>query len=294
MKIKSTLLLTGLFAGFVAASTLADTVETARGLLKSASPSVVSVTAVVKMDMSNSGLPISLGSQSQEVDVAGVVLDSSGLTAVSLISLNPLDILSGGIKIKMGEDDDSKTLKPKTDVTQIKLHLSDGTQVPARLVFKDKELDLAFLVPDVKEGAATPKFTPIGQAKDASAAELDEIIVLSRLSKKLNYQPSIALGRISAVVTKPRRVYDIACAGVAGAGLPVFTADGQWLGMLLVTGNDSSEAADGLAGLGGMAREMNAVILPAAEITGLMDQAKKAAEKKSEAPKKDAEPKESK
>jgi hypothetical protein len=253
------------------AALAADLTQTARDLFGKQQNSLVTVSALNKMDMGSTGMPIRLGGlgDAQENSCNGLVLDGSGLTVVSYAALNPMEKAASAIKLQMGEDSEDNALKFKSELSRIQMRLADGTEVPARLVFKDKDLDLAFIVPEPKSGDKAPAFTAVSLASDVTAKELDDIIVMSRHNKSLGYQATLDLGRITGVISKPRTMYDLS--GGVRPGAVVFLPDGRLLGVVVTAGSE---------GGGFMSMEMEQLVLPAAEIIKLADQAKKAAAKK--------------
>jgi S1-C subfamily serine protease len=254
------------------AAVAADITQSARDLFTRTQPSLVSVSAMSKMDMSGSGLPMRGLGDAQETACVGLVVDASGLTVVSYTALNPIEAVMGALRSRMGGDEEESSAgKPTTELSRIQMRLADGTEVPARLVFKDKELDMAFLVPDPKEGEKAPTFTPVSLAAGATARELDDIVVLGRQSKTLGYQPTVSVGHVTAVVSKPRTMYDLSTP--AQPGTPIFLPDGKLLGL---TATMAGEARGLLSG------GMEQLVLPTAEIAKLAEQAKKAAAKKDE------------
>jgi hypothetical protein len=254
----------------------ADVAPKAREILSRAQRSLITVSALSKLDMGGSGLPIRLGAlgEAQETSCGGLVIDASGLTVVSYSALNPMERLAGAIRGRISGDGDA--LKAKTELSRIQMRLEDGTEVPARLVLKDKELDLAFIVPDPKEGDKVPQFTPVKLSADATVKELDDVVAISRHARDLGYQPTVTLGRVTSVITKPRTMYDLSV--VPRPGSPVFLPDGQLLGVTVTFGG-----GEGLTSLA--ARET--LVLPASEVAKLADQARKAAEKKLQEQKKE-------
>jgi hypothetical protein len=256
-----------LFSATAPASELA---QKARDIMTRSQDSLLTVSALSKMDMGGTGLPIRIAGlgDSQESSCGGLVIDASGLTVVSYSALNPMEKLAGAIQIKMGDDGEGP--KMKSELARIQMRLPDGSEVPARLVLKDKELDLAFLVPDPKEGDKLPPFSPVKLAT-ATAKELDDVVVISRHGKELGYQPIVSVGQVTSVIRKPRAMYDLSASARPGA--PVFLPDGQLLGVTVTFGRGGG----GLMSIGGM----EAVVLPNSEITKLAVQARKAADKRS-------------
>lgn len=249
-----------------------DLAPKAREILANSKASLITVSALTKMDLGGTGLPIRIGGlgEAQETSCDGLVLEASGLTVVSYTALNPMERVAGVLKMRMSEDDDS-ALKTKTELSRLQMRLEDGTEVPARLVLKDKELDLAFIVPDPKEGDKLPPFTPVKLSADPPVTEMDEVVLLWRHAKDLGYQPIVTTGHVTSVIKKPRTMYDLSTAGRPGA--PIFLPDGRLLGMAVTFGDSSG---GGLMAMGAM----EALVLPASEITKLADQAKKAAARK--------------
>ena len=136
--------------------------------------------------------------------------------------------------------------------------MPDGTEVPARVVFRDKDLDAAFLMPDLKDGEKAPTFTSVDPQKSVAAKELDEIVSVTRLAKNMSYSSAVMLGHVCAVVTKPRTVYDFATHGTPTTGCPVFNSQGKLLGFTLIHRDVSSD-------VGMMGAEV--IIMPASEIS---------------------------
>ncbi len=251
----------------------AELTQKARDVLARSQNALITVSALSKLDMSGSGLPIQIGGlgEAQESSCGGLVLDASGLTVVSYAALNPMEMMANAIKVKMGDGGDENAIKGKTELSRIQMRLADGTEIPARLVLKDKELDLAFLVPEPKEGEKVPALSCVKLAAAVAAKELDDIVVISRHGKDFGCQPIVEVGQITSVIAKPRPMYDLSVGGRPGAA--VFLPDGQVLGIV---------AAAGGGGQGGMLSigRMEMLVLPAAEVMKLADQARAAIAKK--------------
>jgi hypothetical protein len=230
-----------------------ETAQKAREILKQHQGSMVSVSALAKM-----------------VECMGTVVDPSGLTVVSYFALNPMEAMGGRMRISMGAEDgdNGPEIKPKNSLSRVQIHTADGKDIQARVVFKDKELDMAFIMPVLKEGEKAPEFSAIKLADGGAAKELDEVVVLWRHAKNLGYQPAISLARISSVITKPRLLYDLTNGGSPG-GL-VFGLDGHLIGITIVMSGGGSE----------LTSAPNALITPAAEVLKMLAQAKEAAAKK--------------
>jgi S1-C subfamily serine protease len=261
-------LMLGVLAVSLSAGTaLADTKDTAKAVFEKNKEAVIKVTAVVKIEVPGRS------SQGQNVEISGTVIGADGLTVVSAASINPAAALLDAAS------DEQIPNKPKVELTEIKYLLADGTEIPGRLVYKDKDLDLAFLVPDRKEGEPAPKFTSLEVKEGPKAHELDDIISLARLSKNMSHAPSVAIGQISATITKPRTVYDFTLSGTPTTGTPVFTGSGELLGFCMIHHDDGGADPAKLRAMmsGRIGNEV--VIMPAGEVAALVDSARKAAAK---------------
>lgn len=236
-------------------------VQAARKLLAEKQEALVRVSAVVKTEGMGMGIQLGHGDE-QKSEAMGTVVDKCGLTVVSYSSLDPMSAMSGAIKIRMGGGE-GQELKIKTELSEVKVRLADGTELPATLVLKDADLDLAFVLPKKPEGAAkSAQFASVdlGNAA-ASAAVLDDIVTLGRLGQSLDYQASAGVGQISAVVKKPRPLFVVG----ANPGGPVFTAEGKLLGISILR----------MGGRGGMLQMLDSalVTVPAKDVQELAQQA---------------------
>jgi S1-C subfamily serine protease len=75
--------------------------------------------------------------------LTGTVLDPSGLTVLALSSCDPSELsrrLSGESSLDI-------------EISDVKILMEDGTEIPAEIVLRDKDLDLAFIRPKTKPAA---------------------------------------------------------------------------------------------------------------------------------------------
>jgi S1-C subfamily serine protease len=160
--------------GIAALSIADDNTAVGREITAKYGPAVVKVQIVMKMSMSFMG---SGESQEQKIEVTGTTVDPSGLTIVSMSSTNPADMVQdmyGG---------DMEDMHFKTDVTDVKIRLADGKEIPAKIVLRDKDLDLAFLRPVNKPAVPLPYL----DIKDSCKLDvLDQTITITRLGKIAN------------------------------------------------------------------------------------------------------------
>lgn len=259
---------------FLAAGTLQaqsedrQVVEAARKTLQTYDKAVISVAAVLKMEIGGS-------EQERKTQCVASIIDPSGLAVTSLTNLNPQGLLRLRFSRGGGPEFDCQ-------VQEVKYRLTDGTEVPARIVLKDEELDLAFLAPlKPLDEQTQPKIAAIPVGDGAAQVDiLDATIIVDRSGDGLNYIPTLTLGRVSAVLSKPRVCY---LSSVGTLGLPAFDRDGKLMGILCrCIGAEGGDMSDFVSRLAATTR----LILPAAEVAKLVPQAKEEAKKPAEAEKK--------
>src|SRR5712672_1264220 len=131
--------------GFGEACHADDLADKGRALFKKNQHSVVTVQIVLKSKFSVGGR----GGESNESrqDVSGTVVDPSGLTVLSLSATDPGQMLQN--MMSGGSDEESK-FKMETELSDVKILLDDGTEVPSEVVLRDRDLDLAFIRPKTK------------------------------------------------------------------------------------------------------------------------------------------------
>ena len=249
-----------------------DGVEAAKMIEKQYGKAVVHVEAVLTITMDG---PLAAmaggGDKEQKIEVVGTVIDPSGLTVVSNTNLDPTSAM-GKIEINAGGQQLSMTVKG--EVGEVKLRLSDGTEIPARVVLKDEDLDLAFIAPKEKldkKARAALQNVDLDMAAD-KAEKLAQTITLGRLGKDMNRELTVSLTRIKAVITKPRRFYVL---GGTQPGTPVFDAKGKLLGISLFRKKPGSGRAGLGALMGGRGLGVSGIpiTLPTANVKRVAEQA---------------------
>lgn len=225
----------------------AAVVATARDLLTKHQEAIVWVSAVVTIQ-----IPGGSRAPEQEAETLGTVVDPSGLVIISLEAMNPVSKL---MRLGMNVRTQGINLRDiKSELSQVKIRLADGTEVPAKVVLEDSDLGLSFLRPEPPaEGTEPRTFASIALETGAAAEVLDQVIELRRLGKTLDSEPAVGLERVTAVVKKPRELF---CTSTKGEGTPVFTADGKLLGIGVTNAEGST------------------VVVPTIDIVPIADQAK--------------------
>jgi S1-C subfamily serine protease len=178
----------------------------------------------------------------------------------------------------------SEDYKTTIDISEVKILLEDGTELPAAIVLRDKDLDLAFIRPKTKP---TTPMAAVDLTKSGPAQILDQVITLNRLKRGAGRAFSASVEVISAVVQKPRTFYVPDSAPTeTGIGSPAFNLDGTVLGIFVRRAVNSQGASNW--------RDcISTVILPAEDIAKAAAQAPadvKPDEASTEAPKDSAAP----
>ena len=200
---------------FAASGALKDK---AVALVKSNKDSVLYIEALVSLEITVASNPPQ--KEEKKTELIGTVLDQDGLIVASLSSLDTSSALDGRtVNTQKGP----MKLSVKGEIKEVKIIMPDGSEVPAKVVLKDADLDLAFLKPE-KPGT---KFTPINTKDQAPLGLLDDVIVLGRLGKDLNREPYASTNEIIAIVNKPRT---FGKCGAQAIGLPIFNAEGKFIG----------------------------------------------------------------
>jgi hypothetical protein len=251
-----------------AAAHAQDQRAAARDLVKKWQDAVITVRVVLKMRISMGGREMQ--SMDDSVDTVGTVIDPSGLTVLSLGALNPGAMMNKMMGAAGGGA--PERMEFGSEPTDLKLRLADGREIPAKIVLRDEDLDLAFVRPVAKQEK------PLVAVKLADAgrpAMLDQVIVLSRLGRVGGWTPAAAITNIGAVIEKPRTFFVTEPAGMNALGVPAFLPDGKIVGLLTMRSVDAGRPGmfammGGTEGLG-----LLPVILPAADVA----EAKQALEK---------------
>jgi hypothetical protein len=269
MKTIGLALLTTLLAGNLLA---ADSAAAGRQIHARYQDALVTVKLVVKYSMTFGGRDDQRESKTEAI---GTVIDPSGLTIISLTSIDPSTLMKNQMRGM------SQEMKVDAEVKDAKIVLADNTELPATVVLRDKDLDVAFLRPTEKP--AKP-LTAIDLAQAGKPQILDEVVCLNRLGKVANRVVAVSLERIDALVERPRPFYILSPGGSSGIGSPVFNLAGDILGIVLIRNTPTDGEANFASMFSGSSGSMGfmPVIVPAAD---LLEDAKQALETKATTPK---------
>jgi Trypsin-like peptidase domain len=253
MRLNSAILVAALLLGLVPASRADEVSEKGREVFKKHQRAVVTVQLVQK------GAGRGGEAQEAKVDITGTVVDPSGLTVLALSMSDPTEMY----RRMLGD-----RYKAELEISDVKILLDDGAEVPAEIVLRDKDLDLAFIRP--KSKLATP-MAAVDLTKASAVQVLDTVVTLNRLGRAAGRAYSASVERIGAVVQKPRTFYipDSSMTGTA-LGSPAFALDGNIVGVLVMRTISAGGAA--------ASRSDNAtsIILPAEDVLKAAKQAPEA------------------
>lgn len=215
-----------------------------RAVAQKYAPSIVTVAVVISRGESGDQI---------ELEAEGVVVDASGLVATTNTAIDPMSMRGdsegegGGV----------------TNVTGAKILLPSGGEVPARLVLRDKDRNLAFLRP--LRPLNLPAL-PFVSAKGI-AAQGDPVTLLGRLGKAGGRLPSVENARLLAVLKRPRTLYVLPIAYLSRLGEVAFNESGQLIGLVSLRVLPSRRASFN------QTDQYIAAIVPAADVWAVARQA---------------------
>jgi S1-C subfamily serine protease len=237
----------------------------ARDIVKKWQTAIVTVRVVLKMRVSVGGREMQ--SMDESVETVGTVIDPSGLTVLSLGALNPGAMMN---KMMGGGGSGQERMEFGSEPSDVRLRLSDGKELPARIVLRDEDLDLAFLRPTAKPDKP---LVAIDLADEGRPSILDPVVVLSRLGRVGGWTPAASLQTIGAIIERPRTFYVIETGSASGMGTPAFTIGGKVVGLLTMRSVQAGKP--GMFSMVGGSEGMGLlpVILPAADVRDIAQQA---------------------
>ena len=228
-----------------AASRADDVGEKGHDVFKKNQHAVVTVQVVLKVSSAAGGR--SSNPSESKSDITGTVIDPSGLVVVALSACDPADLYR-----RISEE-----YKLETEINDIKILLDDGTEVPAEIVLRDKDLDLGFIRPKTK--LASP-MAAVDLSKSSTADMLDQIVTLNRLGRAAGRAYSASVERVSAVIQKPRTFYiPDSTMSTTSLGSPAFLPNGNVLGLFVMRAVNSGGSRN-------PRDSMTTIIIPAEDI----------------------------
>ncbi len=236
-----------LFSLFLATARADEVSDRGRKLFERYKDAVVGVHVVLSMQF---------GGQENEQEnwSHATVVAPSGLAVTSLTEIDPsalLQTFGGG-----GES-------PTSKVVSLKIVLGDGTEVPAEVVLRDKDLDLAYIRP--LEAPETP-MAHVNVTKSAKPEILDQVVVLVKLGEVSRRTHSVFVERVEGVVKKPRPYYIVGeHRAQTIVSSPVFSLDGRLVGVGAIRAIKSENGPR-------MGESLLIIVVPASDIAAGMNQ----------------------
>jgi len=217
--------------------------------------SVVRVQLVLKSRVAAEGRE--MGTQESKIEATGTILDPSGLTLTSLSATDP-----GEAYRRFSGDEEG--FDYKTEISDVKIRLADGKEIPARVVLRDKDLDMAFVRPVQKPTQPLPS---VNLSDRCTLQLLDTVVVLARLGKVANRTIAVSMDRVQAIVEKPRKFYVLGLSGATDElGGAVFSLDGKLAGVILLRTVEADRDSYG-------SDSMVYMVVPASDIAEVAQQA---------------------
>lgn len=197
-----------------------------RALLKRYADAIVGVELVVTVKGMQGDRPIP--AREQKIELNGTFVNAGGLTVISLGGIDPRMGIPAALQGQVRLDE--------PEFKEVKLRLADGTEMPARVVLKDADLDLAFIAPE--KPPAQP-VTCIDLTAPAEPLVLGTYFDITRGGKLAQRVPVVRVVYVMGIIEKPRQYYLV---NEFSAGCPVFDASGKVLGIALrhMVGNQSA------------------------------------------------------
>jgi S1-C subfamily serine protease len=230
--------------------------EKALALSHSNKDSVLFISAVVEIEFTAGDNPAK--KEERKLEMIGTVIGNDGLIVTPLSTLDPSSALDGRM---VNTPKGTVKLSAKGTTKEVKILMPDGTEVAAKVVFKDPDLDLAFIRP---EKTNTVKLTSIDIKNNAPMNLLDDVIVLGRVGKDLDRAPVVFTNEVVSIIKKPRVFGKL---GIQSLGMPIFNSDGKFLGIGVNRFGAKSDDE-------GQGSSPSNVILPAADLLESAAQAK--------------------
>ena len=248
--------------------------DAGKKILKKWQEVVVTVKIVNRVRMVVEGREVNKAENKTEA--IATVIDPSGLAVLPLSVTDPTRI-SNMFSEAQGRGEDSPRSTYESELSDLKMVLPDGKEVPAQVILRDKDLDLTFIRPTAKP---EKPLLALDLTQSAAPDILDPVLVMTRLGKVAGYSPSVSVLRIQSIMKKPRTFFipDF-YVDETGLGAPIFTLDGKIIGILtlrifVTPGGGMSNILGGASGMG-----IIPAILPAADVAEVAKQAPKQTEK---------------
>ena len=151
----------------------------------------------------------------------------------------------------------------------------DDESFEAEIVAKDSELDMVWIrITD--GGEKSFQFVDFSGGTQAGIGE--PTLLIRRTGSNFGRTPVITRSYIGGISSKPRKLYIPGTPVMAGAGLPVFSADGRPIGLVVTQLPEAGESPTFLPGVEGSSMTnlqdaMSGLILPASDVVQAIQRA---------------------
>jgi S1-C subfamily serine protease len=242
--------------------------KAARKIFAEHQDSVIWVTAVAKISIKTiGGTGRNIPDQEKKIETPGTVIDASGLILSSLSVIDPSSAMDGQEFPSAGG---TMKVSSSAKITDVKIIMPGGTEIPPDITMKDTDLDLAIIkVRKDSPEAKGVKFNAIDLKNNIEGHVLDEVVALGRSGESFGRQPSVITSLVISETKKPRHFMRVPTDTIGG---PVFVGSGKLIGITTLRRVRSESQSGQIA--------MLPVVLPAADIIPIAAQALKAQPKK--------------
>jgi hypothetical protein len=186
-------------------------------------------TAIMRITVGERTVP----PKEDKIDVNGTMITATGLTVTSL---NAIDLRTAFEAMRSQFKSGSEPVElAKTEFKGLRLRLADGTEIPAKIAWKDLSRDLVFLAP-ADETVADKRLFAFVNLNDAqeSASVLGNYYHVSRAGEGFQRVLLVRACTVTAIIERPLRLLMVStdlCSDVIGC--PVFDPSGRVLGICL-------------------------------------------------------------
>lgn len=235
-------IITGLLMAFGHAVFGDEIAETGRKMIEKWRDAVIQVKMVIEVNEYES-----------KNEALATVIDPNGLAVMSLSAIDPGSMRASGT-----------TPGWTSKLKDLKMILPDGDEIPAQVVLRDPDLDLAFIKP---QDPLSKPATFLDLQDNIKPEIMTPFIILSRLGESAGREIFVPVSRVQGIIKKPRTLYIPDMNGMmSGLAAPALAFNGKVMGIILlrVSQSESGMANEMYGGMGNM--NIMPVILPALEI----------------------------
>jgi hypothetical protein len=228
-----------------------------RALSAKYSASVVTLQLVLKSSAGGE-------SDQSQLEADGIVIDPSGLVVTTNTAIDPASMYTG----VMGEEYAGRI---SSTVVSARIRLASGEEIPARVVLRDKDRNVAFMRP-LRRPSKPLAWVNFRGSNGARMG--DPVYILGRLGKSGSRSSEATVQRVVSVIEKPRRLYVLENNAYSYLGNVVFNESGQPLGLMsmrVVRGGRSFSASESFLAIVIPANDVWEVALQAPQASAVRD-----------------------